>query len=416
MQVSCLSGVRVIEFSLAAAGPVAGMFLGFLGAEVIKVESKTRLDQARRRSHMIVKSGPKGELADVSTVMDSPDASPDFNCRNLGKLGITVDMKKLEGLSLVKQLAKVSDVLLSNFRPGVMDKLGLSYEALRQIKPDIIVLASSAVGSSGPDGMLPGYASIFGAIGGLSYLTGHAKGTPKEMRVPMDIVAGATSALYILAALNYRQATGRGQYIDLSSAESISLLAGDAIMDYQLNRRSADKQGNRDSLLAPQGCYKCKGQDEWLTIAIGSDQEWEAFCNAIGKPEMAKDERFYDPFLRHRHHDVLDKIIERWSSKQRKLEAMSLLQKAGVAAVATYNARDLFEDRHLVEREAFASTFHPVIGRQTVLAPPWKLSNMPVRIPGSSPLVGEHNQYVFRELLGYSQEAFAQLETAKILN
>lgn len=414
MDRQCLSGIRVAEFSLAAAGPVAGMFMGFFGAEVIKVETRTRLDQGRRGTRMIVKS-EDGKLRDMSRPVSNPDASPDFNYFNLDKLSITIDMTKPQGLPLVRELAKVSDVFLSNFRPGVMNKLGLGYDELKKIRPDIIVIASSAVGASGPDWTLPGYASIFGAVGGLSHLTGYPDGAPKEMRVPMDSFTGATSALALLAALNHRQQSGKGQYIDVSSAEAISVLIGDALMNYAMNQRSLTRQGNRDDIMAPHGCYRCQGEDEWVTIAVGSQEEWEGLCKGMAEPDMLKDQRFADAYARWQHQDELDKIIEEWTKGRNKFEVMAILQKAGVAAVPTYNGKDLFEDPHLKERGAFVTSDHPVLGPQIVLAPPWKLSDIPARIGRHSALLGEHNHYVICELLGLSEGTLEELERQQVL-
>ncbi|MBI2906806.1 MAG: CoA transferase [Chloroflexi bacterium] len=415
MSRDCLSGVRVIEFTLAAAGPLAGEFMGFLGAEVIKVETRTRLDQERRGSRMIVR-GEDGKLRDVSRPIPGPDAAPGFNCFNLDKLSITVDMTKPQGLPLIKELVKVSDVVLSNFRPGVMNKLGLGYEELKKIRPDIIVITSSAVGATGPDWNLPGYASIFGAVGGLSHLTGYPDGAPKEMRVPMDSFTGASSALALLAALNYRQQTGKGQSIDVSSAEAISVLIGDAMMDYSMNKRSLSRQGNEDDIMAPHNCYRCQGEDEWVTIAVGAQEEWEALCKVIGEPDLARDERFADAYVRWQHRKELDAIIEGWTRGHNKFEIMVALQKAEVAAVPTYNAKDLYEDPHLRERSAYAVSEHPVLGPQTVLAPPWKLSATPARVHHAAPLLGGANSYVLCELLGMSQSAFEELEVQQVLN
>ncbi|MFH1485568.1 MAG: CoA transferase, partial [Chloroflexota bacterium] len=383
--------------------------------EVIKVETRTRLDQGRRGTRMIVKSDADGKLRDMSRPVSDPNASPDFNYFNLCKLSITIDMTKPQGLPLMKELAKTTDVFISNFRPGVMNKLGLGYEALKQIRPDIIVATSSAVGAGGPDWTLPGYASIFGAVGGLSSLTGHPNGTPKEMRVPMDTFTGTTAAFAILAALNERQQTGKGRYIDVSSAEAISVLIGDAMMDHAMNKRSPSRQGNRDDIMSPHGCYRCQSEDEWVTIAVGSQEEWEALCKAMGKGNLTADRRFSDSYARWQHQDELDQIIEEWTKQRSKFDAMATLQKVGVAAVPTYNGKDLFDDPHLKERNAFVTSDHPVMGPQILLAPPWRLSDTPATISRPSALLGEHNHQVLCDLLGMSEKAYQELEEAKVL-
>lgn len=414
MDRQCLSGIRIVEFTLAAAGPIAGEFMAVFGAEVIKVETQTRLDQERRGSRMIVK-GEDGKLRDISRPVSNPDAAPGFNYFNLNKLSITLDMTKPEALPLVRELARISDVFLSNFRPGVMNKLGLGYDDLKKIRPDIIAISSSAVGGTGPDWKLPGYASIFGAVGGLSHLTGHADGPPKEMRVPMDIFTGTTSAVALLAALSYRQQTGKGQNIDVSSAEAISVLVGDAMMDYSMNKRSANRQGNRDDVMAPHGCYRCKGDDEWVTIAVGTEVEWRSLCQAMGKSGLAEDDRFADAYSRWENQNALDKVIEEWTGERNKFDIQTSLQKVGVAAVATYTSKDLYEDPHVQERGAFVTSDHPVLGPQVLLAPPCKLSDTPLQVR-HAPLLGGANEYVLRELLGLSASQYEELEQAQVLN
>jgi len=398
-----LQGVRIADFTWAWAGAHAIALLAVMGAEAIKIESRQRLDHARVTS---ITTGQR---------FAEPDRSWVFNNINLNKLSVTLNLTQPKAVELAKRIVEVSDVVAQNMRPGVMDRLGLGYEALREIKPDIIYLSSSAEGATGPQRSYTGYASNFAAIGGLSYITGYPDGWPADFRGEIDIMSATTSTFAILAALNHRQRTGQGQHIDLSSSESISVLIGDVLLDYTMNNRIQHRQGNRDSFMAPHNCYRCQGEDKWISIAIADDQEWQAFCEAMGNPDWAKDRRFSGGLSRHQHQAELDELIETWTINHTHREAMEILQKAGVAAVPSFTSADLIPDPHLRERGFWLDVEHPVIGNTVVSAPPWKLSETPIEVRRHAPLIGEHNHYVFGELLGLSSAQIARLEEESVI-
>lgn len=398
-----LEGVRIADFTWAWAGAHAIGLLAMMGAEAIKIESRKRLDHARVTS---ITTGEK---------FTEPDKSWVFNNINLNKLSVTLNLTQPKAVELAKRIVEVSDVVAQNMRPGVMDRLGLGYEALREIKPDIIYLSSSAEGATGPHGSYTGYASNFAAIGGLSCITGYPDGLPGDFRGEIDIISATTSTFAILAALNHRQRTGQGQHIDFSSSESVSVLMGDVLMDYTMNNRAEHRQGNRDSFMAPHNCYRCKGEDKWISIAIANDREWQAFCEAMGNPDWAKDRRFSGGLSRHQHQAELDGLIETWTINHTHREAMEILQKAGVAAVPSFTSADLIPDPHLRERGFWLDVEHPVIGNTVVSAPPWKLSETPIEVRRHAPLIGEHNHYVFGELLGLSSAQIARLEEESVI-
>jgi benzylsuccinate CoA-transferase BbsF subunit len=186
-------------------------------------------------------------------------------------------------------------------------------------------------------------------------------------------------------------------------------------MDYIMNKRVQTRVGNRDEIMAPHNCYPCKGEDKWVSIAIATEEEWDCFCNAIGNPEWAQDERFADAYWRWRNQDELDKLISEWTINYTHYEVMDILQKVGVAAVPSFNSQELYNDPHLKERGFSSEVAHPVMGKVAVVGPPWELSETPARIYRHAPLFGEHNDYVFRDLLGMSDDEFARLVEEKVI-
>ena len=392
-----LDGVRIVDFTWAWAGPYATLLLAMLGAEVIKVESHRRLDHTRLRSLM---TGP---------MMGGPNQSNVFNDINLNKLSLTLNLTRARAIEIAKRLVKVSDVVIQNMRPGVMERLGLGYEVLREVRPDIIMLSSSAVGTTGPERTYVGYAPTFAAHSGLAYVSGHTDGTPSTLTGAIDTRVGTTAAFAILAALNYRQRTGKGQYIDLSSAAAISCLVGDVLMDYTMNRRVRERDGNNDEVMAPHGCYPCRGEDHWVTIAVSGEEEWQAFCNAIGGPDWTDDRMFADAASRRQYQSELDRLVAEWTRQHTDYEVMEVLQSVGIAAMPTFSGGMIPRDPHLKERGILAEVEHPEIGKRMVVGPPWRLSATPARIPRAAPLIGEHNRYVLGEMLGMSRDEIDRL-------
>ena len=392
-----LDGIRIVDFTWAWAGPYAALLLALLGAEVIKVESRQRLDHTRLRSLM---TGP---------TLGGPDHSTVFNDINLNKLSLTLNLTKPRAIEIAKELVKKSDVVIQKMRPGVMDRLGLGYEALKAVKPDIIMLSSSALGDSGPERTYSGYAPTFAAMSGMSYISGYPDMEPSTLSGAIDTRVGTTSAFAILAALIYRQHTGKGQNIDLSSSEAISCLMGEAFLDYSMNRRIKERNGNGDDVMAPHGCYPCQGENRWVTIAVSTDAEWQAFCKAIDSPEWCGDSRFADAQGRRQNHDELDRLISGWTIKYTDHEATVILQGAGVAAFPTLAGNMISTDPHIKERELFEEIEHPALGKRLVVGPPWRLSATPVKVQRPAPLIGQHNQYVLGELLGMAQSEIDQL-------
>jgi benzylsuccinate CoA-transferase BbsF subunit len=404
MSAFALDGVRIADFCWLWAGAYATGLLAFLGAEVIKIESMARVDPSRVMTLTI------GEA------FEGVDQSPVFNSINLNKLSVKLNLKRPEAVALAKRIIGISDVVSENMRPGAMDRLGLGYEVLREVKPDVVMLSSSAFGSQGPLRRYGGYAPSFACYSGLAHLTGYTDSPPNPMTGSTDLMSATTSAFAIMAALNHRQQTGTGQYIDLSSVESLAVFTGDALMDYVMNGRVQSRDGNRDRIMAPHNCYRCKGDDKWVSIAIATDDEWQAFCNAAGHPEWAGDERFLDAYSRHIHEAELDGLVAAWTVNYTHYEVMEILQEAGVAAMPSFSNQEIFNDPHFKARGLANEVEHPKMGRQVVLGPPWRLSETPARVKKSAPLIGEHNEYVFGDLLGMSSAEIQRLVEAEVIH
>ena len=391
-----LDGIRVLDFTAHVAGPQATILLAYLGAEVIKVESRLYPDVLR-------------STAATAGIGTEKTAVGMFNSMNAGKMGITLNLTHPKGLEIAKKLVKISDVVVDNFRAGTMDKLGLGYQVLSEIKPNIIMLSASSHGATGPESKYSGFAVTMGPLSGLSHITGYPGGPPTLLRNSVDSRIGNVAAFAILVALYHRQQTGKGQFIDLSGREALTCGMAEVIMDYIMNRRVRAREGNRDVIMAPHNCYRCKGEDKWISIAVGTQEEWEAFVQALGNPPWSKEERFSDQLSRWQNQDELDRLIEEWTINHTHYEVMDILQKAGIAAVPSFSNEDLFYDPHCQQRGYLTLVEHPKAGELYVLAPPWKFSVTPAKVTRPAPLLGEHNDYVFKKLLGMTDEEIREL-------
>ena len=387
-----LSGIRVVDVTTNLAGPYATRFLAMLGAEVIRIEHGKRLDVLRRRSES------------------------DFNATNLGKMSVTLDLKSAKGLELAKKLIKISDVVVESFRPGVMTELGLGYEAVREVKPEVLMVSLSGFGATGPERNFASWASIFAAMSGVSYITGYEDSIATEFRGSFDTRVGQMVALAVMTGLVHNRRTGLGQHIDVSAIESQICSIGDVVMDYTMNGRICERAGNRHSYMAPHNAYRCVGEDCWVSIAVGKDTEWKALCEAIGKPELTKDERFKDLLSRWENQEALDEIITTWTSERTDYEVMEILQKVGVAAMPVLSAPEIFSDPHLLERRFVQEVEHPKIGKRFVFGTPWRIEGETPHDAKRGPLLGEHNDYVFCDLLGFSKEEVSRLMEEKVIS
>jgi benzylsuccinate CoA-transferase BbsF subunit len=396
-----LSGVRIIDFTWAWAGPHGVQLLAMLGAEVIKIESMTRLDHSRVRSLMggASKAGPDGASI--------------FANLNAGKLSIRLDLRKEKAQEIVRRLAAVSDIAVQNMRPGALDRLGLGYESLRRVNPRIIMLSSSTVGDSGPERTYAGYAPIFAALSGIADITGYPDGAPIPLSGAVDLRVGTAVAFAALVALRHRNRTGEGQNIDLSSTELMSSLMGEAFLGYEMTGRVPRRMGNSDELMAPHGCYPCAGENQWVSIAVGSEDEWSALRAVVGAPDL-DDPALADPEIRRQQQERLDATIGGWTRERTTQTVTEQLQRAGVAATPLLRSSDVVADRHVQARGVMQTVDHPVLGQRQVVGPPWKMEGAALR--SRAPLIGEHSEYILGELLGLGSDEIEALEKDGVLN
>jgi benzylsuccinate CoA-transferase BbsF subunit len=410
MLAEALAGYRILDFGTAFASPMAAHLLADMGAEVIKIESHTRLDGLRLGRPIVgedIAGGDRGEW---------PEYQPVFHGLNRSKLGITVNIKHPEGVELLKRLVRISDVVINNFSPGVMHRAGLGYDVLRAENPDLIYVSLPAAGESGPLRDIVTYAPVIAALAGISGLVGYSAARQDFVGTLQVAFCDAVGALHavvaILAALRHRQATGEGQAIEIAQWEAAVSMLGEGILDYAMNGRVLRPAGNAHPTMVPHDNYRCQGDDAWVAIAVRSEDEWRAFCRATGHPEWAADPRFADAYRRRQHRSELDALITSWTNQRTPYAVMEILQAAGVAAMPVMNLEDQFRDPHLREREIHLESEHPKVGLEFLHGIPWRLSDTPGRIRRPAPLLGEHNQYVFGELLGLPEAAIQRLVDA----
>lgn len=396
-----LAGVRIIDLGWVLAAPYATMLLGYLGAEVIKVESRRRIDEQR--------------IAHRAGLAKDYDASSNFFEVNLTKRSVTLNLATEKGAELVRRLVATSDVVIENMRPGVIDRLGLGYAALAEVKPDIIMASVSGWGSKGPLRSYTAYAPCFSSFSGLAHLTGYGDDEPNTGTSSNDARSGTGAAFAILMALVLKQRTGRGQYIDMSSCETLNTLIGDRMVEWGISGVSPGRDGDHDGFAAPHNVYRAAGDDRWISIAVTDDDEWASFRTALGDPEWAKDPGLATNAGRLARQSELDELVAAWTASWDAVELTEHLQRHGVAAVPSYDAEQLFDHPHLRARNSIVEVEHPTLGTRTAIAPPWILSETPAAIRRTAPLLGQDNDYVLRDVLGLSEDEVASLAEEQVV-
>lgn len=382
-----LSGIRVLDFTHDWAGPHATRMLADFGAEVIKVEYPRRMDGMR--------GGWKENQA--------YNRHSRWFQLNRNKLSVALDLRDLRKVEAVKDLVRISDIVVVSSRPGVMERLGLGYDALRSIRADIIMLSMSGFGQTGPESAYSGYGGCLEPLSGIQSLTGYSKREKPARIREIDVTNGLMGACAIMTALVYRQRTGKGQFLDLSQLEASTVaFAGEHLLEYAMNGSQCLPLGNRHRRHAPQGCYRCKGDDKWVTLVIRTEEEWQALCETIGRSDLIGDARFSGPVARAQNHDILDQVIEQWTARHGNMDAMRLLQQAGVCAGAVLDVAELAVNPHLKERNYFQSLARD--SSQRFPGSPFRLSTTMPKIVRRGPCLGEHNEYVLCQLLGLPQE------------
>jgi crotonobetainyl-CoA:carnitine CoA-transferase CaiB-like acyl-CoA transferase len=325
---------------------------------------------------------------------------------------MTVDVTRQKGMEIFKRLIKKCDVFLENNSPQTMEKLGITYQMLRDEKPDIIYVRMPAFGLSGPYRDFRAYGSHIEAFSGHSMLRGYLDMDPtsSSLVVASDASAPVHAAFAVISALLYRDRTGNGQLVELAQVESFIPFLAYQLTDYAMNRRVQSTSGNRFPGAAPSGCYRCKGEDKWVMIVCHNDKEWEGFCRALGNPLWTKDKKFADALSRYKNQDELNKLIQQWTIQNDSFKIFHLLQKEGVPAAPVEDYRDAYNDPHLKARGFFEQITQADCGTHFYPGVPWKFSKTPLSIHLPPCRLGEHNEYIYKRIIGVSDDEYTELQ------
>jgi crotonobetainyl-CoA:carnitine CoA-transferase CaiB-like acyl-CoA transferase len=419
-----LKNIRIVDFGWFLASAGGTRFLAALGAESIKIEFKTNPDT--RFGAMAPEGGREAREKATGPIpgVNDPNMGGQFNNKNPGKRGLSLNVRDPRGLEIVKKLVGMSDIVAEGFTPGVLEKWGLGYDALREINPKIIVVKQSGMGTKGTYGRLRTVGPIAAAFSGLSELSGLP-----EPAMPvgwgysyLDWIGAYSFALSMLTALYYRERTGKGQYIDASQTESGIFLTGTSILDWSANGHVTQRTGNSSPYkkAAPHGAYRCKGADRWLAVSCFTEEEWRSLLSVAGNPEWGKDARFATLESRLAAQSALDEAVTGWTKDKDAYALMESLQRAGVAAGVCQTASDRCErDPQLEHLKWLTEITGTKIGRWPVAEMPVKFSESPAYIGGridrGAPCYGEDNEYVLGTLLGMSKEQIAKLMEEGVL-
>ena len=402
-----LDGIRIADFTWVWAGPYCTLQLAHLGAEVIRIETRTRPCVTRLMPPWL--DGKPGI-----------NRSGYFNQYNQGKQSLSLNFKAPGAHEIALKLVAKSDIVTNNFAHGVMDRMGFGYEALKKIKPDIIMISLSGYGDTGPYRDYVAYGPSQVPLSGLSALTSYKGFPPMHSGFSYaDPNAGVYGAFAILAALYHRAKTGQGQYIDMSQWECAMALLPEGILEYTFNGREPERIGNADPKMAPHGIFKCLDRperingvtiDQWVAIACNDDTDWGRLARAIDRQELVNDPKFATLQARKANEDELEGIITQWTSARRAADVAQILQHAGVpAAVVADNKYISEEDPHLKERDYFVYREHPEVGKKQHIGMPWRMSRTGTSVRAAAPTIGQHTDEILTRLLGYSADEVAKL-------
>jgi benzylsuccinate CoA-transferase BbsF subunit len=402
MNGQALAGLRVIDFTWVGVGPLLTKYLADFGAEVIRIESRTHLDSFRYAPPF---------------VEGTPDIerSGHFLNLNTSKYHVTLNLNHPQGRELARRLIAKADVVAENFTSHVMEKWHLTYEDLRQVKRDLVMISLSMEGRTGPHREALGFGTVLQAAAGLAHVTGWPDQPPSVPGVAYtDWTTPFFGLVALLAALDYRRRTGQGQHIDVSNLEVGVNCLETAILDYTVNGRLQMRAGNEWMVgdlpgTAPHGVYRCQGDNRWCAITVWNDQEWRAFCEVLGHPPWTREPRFATVLRRVKHRHELNALIETWSSQQRAEDIMHRLQSVGIAAGVVQSAEGLACDPQLAHRGQSIFLDHPEVGVQRYDMPAFHLTASPAQLR-PVPTLGQHNPYVFKELLRLSDTEYESFE------
>ena len=391
-----LQGVRVADFGQVIAAPVTAQMLGWLGAEVILVETESRF------TTRVWPPFADGEFG--------INQSGGFNLVNNNKLSCSLDLSKPDALEIARGIIGVSDVLVENYATGAMERLGLGYDEVRKLRPDIVYMSLGAFGRSGPFKDLTGFHSVINLFSGLAAVAGYPDSHPRIMGglIP-DAFAGCYCVLAVLEALYHRSRTGEGQYIEVSMTEALTGMIPSAVMEYSLTGKEHERVGNRDGRNSPHNVFRCLGEEKWVAVSVETDQQFRCLAHASGNPGWADDPRFATATARLENQDALEGLIREWTVRMEVHEVVAALQASGVPASPVNDSADVLADPHLVKRGFVARIEHPVAGERPVLSLPWSTDGRRVDHLRAAPTFGQHNEWVLKELLQLPDEQYDRL-------
>ncbi len=391
-----LQGIRVADFGQVIAAPVTAQMLGWLGAEVILVETESRF------TTRVWPPFADGEFG--------INRSGGFNLVNSNKLSCSLDLRNADALELAKGIIGVSDVLVENYATGVMEHLGLGYDEVKKLRPDIVYMSLGAFGRSGPFNDLTGFHSVINLFSGLAAVTGYPGTHPRIMGglIP-DAFAGCYCVLAVLEALYHRSRTGEGQFVEVSMTEALTGMIPEAVMEYSLTGREPERTGNRDGRNAPHNVFRCLGDEKWVAVSAETGAQFRALARATGNPGWADDARFATSAARLENQDALEALLQQWTAGLEVAEVVATLQAAGVPAAPVSDTAEVLADPHLAERGFVAHVEHPVAGARPVLSLPWAADGRRVDDLRPAPNFGQHNQWVLKELLQLPDEEYERL-------
>jgi crotonobetainyl-CoA:carnitine CoA-transferase CaiB-like acyl-CoA transferase len=408
MAYKILNGIRIIDLTMVYAGPVATKIMAELGAEVIKIESSQRSD-VFTRANVYPENKPDGEPWNRGSF---------FHSLNAGKRAISLNLGTDKGREIFRRLVKISDAVTENFSPRVMQNWGLDYEELKKINPRIVMVSISGLGNTGPLKNYSMYVPGMEGMSGLTYVTGYPDQPPLiSGNAYGDWVTGNNAAMALITALYHQKATGQGQYVDVSGREATICHLGDIVMDYTLNKQDRTRTGNRHPQFAPHGCYRCKGEDEWVAIGVENGEQWKRFKQTVGNPDL-QNMKYSSTRARRENQTELDRLIEEWTIQKDKFEIMQILQKARVPAGALLNMKEINLNPQLKKRGFFKLIDHgKTIGQRPIP------SQLPAKFRGlkefplkRAPHFAEDTKYILGSLLKMSGEDIKLLEKDNIIN
>lgn len=394
-------GIKVTSFAWGLVGPLITKYLADYGATLVHVESIKRPDIGRLSAPY--KDGIPGINRSGYSYLHANEYS------------FALDLSTPKGVEIALRLVARSDIVAESFRAGLMESLGLGYDKLKEVKPDIIMIRTCNQGQTGPHAKHPGFGIQLMGLAGFPYIDGWPDRPPTPPAYAYtDVLAPRFGAAALIAALDYHRRTGKGAYLDLSQLEASMYFLGPAILDYTTNGEIISRMGNSSPCTAPHGVYRCKGDDRWCAIAVFTDIEWQSFCNALGHPHWVEEQRFSTLPERKRNEAELDRLVEEWTAARMAEDVMEIMQANGVAAGVVKTVREIAEDPQLVLRNTFWKMEHPAGGMTSCLGNLSVLTKTPAepRIPG--PSLGQHTEMVCREFLGMSDDEFLKLYSAGV--